>query len=222
MAQQYTKPTRFINSDHPDIVAFSEKQCGTEQDEVQKAVALYYAVRDTIRYDPYSIVPDRDSMIASNILKKGKGYCVAKAVVLAACLRHHNIPARLGFADVKNHLNTKRLHELMGTDLFVYHGYTDIYLKGRWVKATPAFNLELCNNFGVKPLEFNGNEDSIFHPFDNSGNRHMEYVTDHGTFEDLPWDILISAMQKQYPRYFEKIRETHGDFTKEALKAGRF
>ena len=30
----------------------------------------------------------------------------------------------------------------MGTDLFVYHGYAELFLDGKWVKATPAFNVE--------------------------------------------------------------------------------
>ena len=64
----------------------------------------------------------------------------------------------------------------MGTDLFVYHGYTDLCLDGKWVKATPAFNLALCTRFRVKPLEFDGRDDSIFHPFDEDDRRHMEYL----------------------------------------------
>jgi transglutaminase-like putative cysteine protease len=155
-------------------------------------------------------------MKASTILQRGHGYCVAKAVVLAACLRSQKIPARLGFADVRNHLNTQRLRSLMGTDVFVYHGYTDIFLDGKWVKATPAFNLELCTNFNVKPLEFDGTRDSIFHPFDQSGQRHMEYVKDHGAFADLPWEIILAESMKQYPLYFENLGAGSKDFSAEA------
>ena len=157
-------------------------------------------------------------MKASYVLKKGRGYCVAKAVLLAACARSEKIPARLGFADVKNHLNTKRLKKLMGTDTFFYHGFTELFLNNQWVKATPAFNLELCDNFNVNPLEFDGTKDSVFHPFDKSGNKHMEYVKDHGSFADLPWDEMIVAMGKAYPKYFETFARHSGDFAKEALK----
>jgi transglutaminase-like putative cysteine protease len=185
---------------------------------VDRAVSLYYAVRDLIRYNPYSIEPVKASMKASAVLAKGEGYCVAKAVLLAACLRSQGIAARLGFADVKNHLNTERLKALMETDLFVWHGFTEVYLSGRWVKATPAFNLSLCEAFNVKPLEFDGTCDSIFHPFDNLGNRHMEYVTEHGSFDDLPWDRALAAMKQAYPRYFETYERKIGDFRAEAAR----
>ncbi len=213
----YCSPTFYIESDHPDIVEFSIEHTRDAKDDLEKAVQLYYAVRDKIRYNPYSIEPLKDSMKASRILAKGEGYCVAKAVLLAACFRNRSIPARLGFADVKNHLTTGRLKAKMGTDLFVWHGYTDVFLNGKWVKATPAFNLSLCQAFGVLPLEFDGIEDSIFHPFDAKGNRHMEYVKDHGHFADLPWDEILLACQKAYPQYFENGEPVFGDFKAEAL-----
>ncbi len=213
--------TYFIDKDHPDIIAFSNKHAGTGTTDKERAVSLYYAVRDLIRYNPYSIEPVKDSMKASAVLAKKQGYCVAKAVLLAACLRSQRIPARLGFADVKNHLNTERLKALMQTDLFVWHGFTEIHLDGKWVKATPAFNLSLCEAFNVKPLEFDGTCDSIFHPFDNLGNRHMEYVTEHGSFDDLPWDRALAAMKQAYPRYFEVYEREKGDFRAEALRENK-
>ena len=216
--EEYLKSTYYIDSDHSTIIDFSDKNCKSGSTEIEKAIQLYYAVRDGIRYNPYSMEPVKDAMKASAILKKRQGYCVAKAVLLAACARCQKIPARLGFADVKNHLNTKRLAELMGTDVFVYHGYTELFLNNKWVKATPAFNLELCNNFNVKPLEFDGTKDSIFHPFDKSGNKHMEYVKDHGTFADLPWDRIISESKKAYPLYFEDLERRTKDFSAAALK----
>jgi transglutaminase-like putative cysteine protease len=216
--EKYLSPTYYIDSDHPAIVAFAAQHSQSGKTAMERAIALYYAVRDTIRYNPYSIEPSKESMKASTILNRGHGYCVAKAVVLAACLRSQKIPARLGFADVQNHMNTQRLRRLMGTDVFAYHGYTEIFLNGKWVKATPAFNIELCNNFNVRPLMFDGTTDSILHPFDKSGNLHMEYVTDHGSFADLPWDIIIADAMKRYPLYFEDLERRSKDFSAEALK----
>lgn len=215
--KEYLVPTYYIDSDHPRIIEFAKNNCTETDPDIKKAVQLNLAVRDGIRYNPYTIEPDKNNMKASTTLKNGQGYCVAKAVLLTACLRSRQIPARLGFADVRNHLNTKRLKKLMGTDTFIYHGYTEIFLNGNWVKATPAFNLELCDNFNVKPLDFDGVNDSIFHPFDKTGNRHMEYVKDHGTFADLPWDTILAASQKLYPLYFEDLERRSKDFSKEAL-----
>ena len=216
--KEYLSPTYFIDCEHPDIVEFVNQNVKKSQTVVEKAISLYYAVRDGIRYNPYSMSPVKKTMKASYVLKQKEGYCVAKAVLLAACARSQQIPARLGFADVKNHLNTARLKELMGTDTFFYHGFTELFLNDQWVKATPAFNLELCNNFNVNPLEFDGTEDSVFHPFDKSGNKHMEYVKDHGSFADLPWDQILNDAKKAYPKYFEEMENRSGDFAKEALK----
>ncbi len=209
--------TYYIDKDHPDIVSFASAACKGQVSDIDKALKLYYVVRDKIRYNPFSIEPGKEAMKASQILKKREGYCVAKAVLLTACLRSQGIPARLGFADVKNHLNTKKLQEMMETDLFVWHGYCEIYLNGKWVKATPAFNLSLCQNFNVRPLEFDGIHDSIFHPCDTLGNQHMEYVADHGSFSDLPWERIIAACMEAYPRYFERVNRESQDFSKQAL-----
>jgi transglutaminase-like putative cysteine protease len=120
-------------------------------DPRERAVALYYAVRDGIRYDPYSVQAAPQAYRASSIVQAPAAFCVPKAILLAAAARDIGIPARLGFADVRNHLASEKLRARMGTDLFVFHGYTDLYLDGGWRKATPAFNRELCSRFGVPP-----------------------------------------------------------------------
>lgn len=205
--EQYLQPTFFFDFDHSEVAAFAEEVCATATTPTERAVALYYAVRDRIRYDPYDMNYTRETMKASAVLAKGAGYCVAKAVLLAATGRQQGIPCRLGFADVTNHVSTERLREKMGTDLFVYHGYTDMYLQGKWVKATPAFNLSLCTRFKVLPLEFDGTCDSIFHEFDALGHKHMEYVRDHGTFADLPFDLIFAAYNRAYPEFFKEYSD---------------
>ncbi|MBI5256529.1 MAG: transglutaminase family protein [Burkholderiales bacterium] len=190
--------TALIDSDHPAVRAFAAQHAqGT--DDTARAVALYYAVRDGFRYDPYRIELSVRGMRASTVLEIGVGWCVTKAALLAAAARAAGIPARLGFADVRNHLSTARMRERMKTDLFYWHGYTDLYLDGAWRKATPAFNVELCDRFGLLPLEFNGRDDSIYHPFDKSGNRHMEYVHQRGSFDDMPLDQIRADFAVHYP-----------------------
>jgi hypothetical protein len=90
----------------------------------------------------------------------------------------------------------------MGTDLFVYHGFTELWLEGKWVKATPAFNLELCRKFRVKPLEFDGRSDSIFHPFDADDRRHMEYLRERGSFADVPVAEIQRVFRESYPALY--------------------
>jgi len=168
--------------------------------ELKTAVALYYLVRDKIRYNPYRVDTCPAAYLASATLAAGEGWCVTKALLLAALCRAAGVPARVGYADVRNHLSTARLRQAMQTDVFYFHGYTSIYLGGRWVKATPAFNIELCEKFGLSPLEFNGLEDSLYHPFDLAGNRHMEYLHQRGEYFDLPFDELMAVLRAHYPR----------------------
>lgn len=196
--KSYLTPTFTIDSEHAAIKAFVHKHITTDQSDIEKAVALYYAVRDEFRYDPYSFSLEAESFKASATLSAGLGWCVPKAVLLAACCRAAGIPARLGFADVKNHLSTERLRDKMKTDVFYWHGYTSIYLEGQWLKATPAFNIELCDKFGLKPLEFNGREDSIYHEFDRVGNKHMEYLRERGEYQDLPLEEMLQDFSSLY------------------------
>jgi transglutaminase-like putative cysteine protease len=209
----YLQPGRYIDSADPNVIAFSGSHAKGASD-LEKAVSLYYAVRDEIRYNPFLDFSKPEAFRASAVLAGSEGFCIGKASLLAACARAEGIPARVGFADVKNHLTTPRLAETMGSDLFVYHGYTDLYLEGRWVKATPAFNLALCTRFRVKPLEFDGREDSIFHPFDKDNRRHMEYLRDRGVYADVPVEEIQQAFREAYPRFYalgaEAAKETFG------------
>lgn len=198
---QYLAPATFINSTHPHVIAFAQTHARGSSD-IERAVSLYYAVRDGIRYNPFLDFSDPEVFRASSVLAAGQGFCVGKAALLAAAARAADIPARVGFADVKNHLTTPRLAEAMGSDLFIYHGYTELHLEGQWVKATPAFNLELCRRFRVKPLEFDGRSDSIFHAFDEDDRRHMEYLRDRGHFADVPVAEIQEAFRATYPKLY--------------------
>lgn len=204
--QIYLHPTKYIDSDSPEIIQYAVSSAGNAKTPVEKAINLFYAVRDQIRYDPYEIDISRDKFKASIVLAKKAGFCIEKAVLLAAVARVLEIPSRLRFADVRNHLTTEQLKELMQTDLFIFHGYTELFLNDKWVKATPTFNRSLCERFGVHPIEFDGAHDSIFHEFDTGGQKHMEYVHDRGHYADLPYEEIITTFRKHYPMYFKKDR----------------
>jgi transglutaminase-like putative cysteine protease len=205
---QYLKPGRFVDSDHPAVISFSQAHA-TGATTQEKAVSLYYAVRDRIRYNPFQNFTLDDTYRGSVCLERGVGWCVPKAALLAACARAAGIPARVGYADVRNHLTSPELTARMGTDLFVFHGYAELLLEGKWVKATPAFNLGLCTRFRVRPLEFDGTEDSIFHPFDEDNRRHMEYVRDRGSFVDVPVAEIKRVFSETYPQYYNLGPDAH-------------
>lgn len=223
----YLAPTEIIDSDHETIIDYAREAIGdTGDDPVAKAVKLYYAVRDPIWYNPYLPFHRPEHYRASNILKNGQGFCVPKASLLCALGRASNIPSRIGFATVRNHLATKQLLEFLGSDLFVYHGFVEFYLNAKWVKATPAFNLELCKRHKVIPLEFDGYEDSIFHPYNSEKKLFMEYVADHGSFADIPVDEIVAGWEQTYGKertdkwiadYDKKAGNIERDFSKEEV-----
>lgn len=191
--EQHLRPTAIIDSDHESVQAFALEHAGPSGDPTQQAVRLYYAVRDGIRYNPYTFDLSVNSLKASTTLAAGEAWCVPKAALLAACCRVMGIPARVGYADVRNHLSTKRMREQMKTDVFHWHGYTTIHLGGKWVKATPAFNVELCEKFRFRTLDFDGRNDSIYHPFDLDGNKHMDYILFRGEYDDVPLDEMMAS-----------------------------
>lgn len=193
-------PAPMIDSDHPAVVAFARDAVRGDGAR-ERAVALYYAVRDGFRYDPYRVDLTVEGTRASRVLEAGYGWCVTKAALLAAAARASGIAARVGFADVRNHLSTERMRRLLQTDLYLWHGYTELWIDGAWVKATPAFNVELCERFGVLPLEWDGREDSLYHPYDREGRRHMEYVAQRGSFDDVPIERIAADFARTYPSW---------------------
>ena len=192
-------PTWFLDVDSPEVDAFAAAAAGDATDPTEVAIRLFHAVRDGIRYSPYAIDTEAASYRASAISRAGQTWCVPKSVLLTAAARNRGIPARLGFADVRNHLTTPKLQERMGTDLFAWHGYSEFLLGGRWFKLSSAFNLDLCTRFGVEVLAFDGTADALMHPFDASGRRHMEYVRQRGSHDDLPLDRILADFAVLYP-----------------------
>jgi transglutaminase-like putative cysteine protease len=212
--QYYLRPGKFTDSDNAGVIEFARDRVGDAETDLDKTLRLFYAVRDEIRYDPYIAFGDPACYQASIALKRKRGWCVAKSALFVAALRSSGIPARPGYADVKNHLATPRLLEAIGTDIFYWHSYAEVLLGGRWVKATPVFNKTLCDRFGLKALDFDGEHDSLFHEFDRAGNRHMEYIQDRGAFADVPFDDIVATLRSECrPGLLDGIE---GDFQAEA------
>ena len=222
----YLTPTSIIDSDHPSIKDYASVIVRGSKEPIEIAVKLYLAVRDNILYDPYSPFYLPEHYRASYVLKRGRSFCVPKASLLCALARACAIRARIGFADVRNHLATKQLIKFMGSDLFVYHGFVECYLDGKWVKATPAFNIDLCRKHHVPPLEFNGREDSLFQAYNLQNQRFMEYINFHGPYADIPVGQIVAAWEKAYGKdrvtnWIRKLQEGNdrslSDFAKEEV-----
>ena len=192
----------YVDHDAPEIALFVQSTLSllpANVSDTQKAIALFNTVRDDWLYNPFAFDLSVDGFTASKIAARTDAYCVPKAILLTACLRSASIPAAVGFADVRNHLSTPKLREAMGTDLFVFHGYVKLWLNGKSYKVTPAFNMEMCTKFGVKPLIFDGRSDALFHEYDANDDQHMEYVKDHGAFSAVPRQLIVSTYMETYP-----------------------
>ena len=197
---EFLKSTYFIDSES-NLIKERIKSilAKTEDNNLEKAKKIFYFTRDKIRYDPYSSFSDIKSRYkASYILKKGRGWCVQKACVLAALARAIKIPSRLHFADIKNYVVPEKLLNIMGTNVFVFHGYTELFLDNNWIKVTPAFNIEMCDKLGLKTVEFDGKLDAILPQTTLNGEKYIEYVKDRGVYNDFPFDLIFNTLKEYY------------------------
>jgi len=216
--EEYLQPTEFLDFDRKSVREFAETNTVGAKTETEKAVALYRAVRDGFQYNPYIIDLRRAGLKASDLLTRNRGYCVEKAVLLAASARAVNVPSRLSFYIVRNHIATERLERALKKNYLVFHGAAEVFLNGNWLKTTPAFNQGLCKYLGVEPLEFDGTKDSIFQEYDHQGNVFMEYLHEYGAFPDLPYELYLSELRKHYPHIFDNAEYTSGDLVYDFTK----
>lgn len=216
--RQFLSAGRFIDSDSQRVVDFAQEAAAGAGSDLERVLRLYRAVRDQITYDPYVDFTDPSNFRASGVLAARRGFCIGKAALLAACLRVLGTPARVGYADVKNHLTSPRLFDWMKADVFLWHSYAEVLVADRWLKATPAFNLALCERLGIEPLDFDGQSDSLFQAFDRAGRRHMEYLRDRGPFADVPFEAIQADFRAAYPGLLG-TKGLAGDFQSEAVAA---
>ncbi|MCO5234463.1 MAG: transglutaminase-like domain-containing protein [Chitinophagales bacterium] len=200
----YLLPTYFVDSNHPDVIDYAHNIVKDEKDPLKQAILLYLAVRDDFRYNPYNINLHHYELKASTLLNRSsrQGYCTEKACLYNAVLRVVGIPSRFHFFNVRNHIGVEKYYDLLKTDVLAYHACSEVYLNNKWVKATPAFNKELCEKTGVAVLEFNGIDDSIFQQYSPNGSEFMEYLHDYGTCHDVPHDMYVQALKEYYPHFF--------------------
>jgi transglutaminase-like putative cysteine protease len=199
--QQLVRPTEFFDYDSLEVREFVDHVIVDRQmSPREKAVRLYYAVRDEVHYEVYDVDLSRMGVRASSIVRAGQGFCLHKSILYAATVRSVGVPSRLIFADVRNHLASDRLKRLVGGEVF-FHVLTSVYLDGRWLKATPVFNKLLCRLYGIPALEFDGTADSAHHPFGEDGETHMEFLAEHGAFDDLPYDYVLDTMRRKHPSF---------------------
>jgi hypothetical protein len=201
--QELLAPTEHIDHESPIVREFVEKTlAGADHDQESAAIALYYACRDKLRYEVYGNDLSKAGMKASVVIDRGFGFCIHKSLAYAATLRAIGIPSRVVYGDVRNHLASPRLRELVGGDVFRFHSLTQVYLNGKWLKATPVFTKMLCKLYKITPLDFDGRSDAVYHPFDEDGRQHMEFLHWHGEFDDFPYELVVGGIKEHHPLLF--------------------
>jgi transglutaminase-like putative cysteine protease len=173
------------------------------EDKKNIAISLYEKVRESFLYDPYHLDLRHTALKASSVLLKKRAWCVEKAIVLATCARKFGIPSRLGYAIVINHIGVEKLKQYLRREEIVFHGYVELFLNDNWIKCTPSFDSRICRLSNVSVLNWDGENDSLFQPYQGV-ERFMEYKYDYGTFSDVPIDLMNTEMKKYYPHLFEK------------------
>ncbi len=196
--KEYLEPTSIIDSDNQEIIQFAKEAVVNAKNQIEQSQGIFYAARDSVLYDIRTPFFLPEHYKASNVLKRGRGYCVTKACLLCAMGRALGIPSRLGLADIRNRGASKQVIEMMGTDIFSYHGFTEFYLNGKWVKATSAFDSSVFPRHNIAPVEFDGTKDAVYPSHDLSGNPYVEYITYHGSFADVPLNDLLDGWRKHY------------------------
>jgi transglutaminase-like putative cysteine protease len=183
---RYLKPTQIIDCDIGIIQKKAQQVTRGQGDAVEKTRNLFYFVRDEIKYNPFLPRYLPEHFRASNTLARKEGFCIQKAVLLVALSRAVGIPARLGFAVIRNYLLPEKVAEMLQTNVLPDHGYAELYIHGRWVKVTPALDTETCKKNRIIPVEFGGQNDAKFHSHTQEGKLHIEYLLDRGPYEDVP------------------------------------
>lgn len=195
---RYLVPTANIDCDNSAIVEKARDLIESKRETSEKAASLFYFVRDGIKYNAYRYILAPGHYQASKTLSRGDGFCIQKAVVLVALARAVGIPARLIFADVHNYFAPQKMLDWMHMTLFTHHGYCELYIDGKWVKATPAFDRDTCLGNRIVPVEFDGRRDSVLHSHNQDGKLHIEYVKLRGHYDDVPLEEMIDTVGEVY------------------------
>lgn len=204
----YLRPTPTIDCDNLSIKEKAKKLTRGEKGIPDKAKLLFYFVRDETKYNLYVPSDKTEYYLASRILEIGEGFCVQKAVLLAALARSIDIPARIHIAAIGNHLVPPQVKELMRGNTFPTHGYDALYIEGKWVKVAPTFNLELCQKNRFVPVEFDGRHDAILPAYNLDGKPHIEYIEDRGYYADLPFEKIVRwRVEALGTDFFERMRQ---------------
>jgi len=200
---KYLQTSEFYNFDKKFVKDKAFEITEGIESESEKAKALFYWVRDKIKYNMHTYIPSvKANFKASVTLRRKNGFCVSKSILLSTFARAVGIPARIHLVDLINHKISQKIVDFMETNVMHYHGYSELYLNNKWVKLTPSFDPKTAQKGGFFPtVEFDGENNATFASFDNEGNKFGEYVKDRGVHADLPLKEIEKVFNEKYPKF---------------------
>jgi len=120
---EYLKPSVYIQSDHPEIIAQAKKFIGDSKDAKEAVGKLVSGVYHYVKKNPTASMPS-----ALDVLKTREGDCNEHSILFTALARAIGIPSKIYVG----------LVNLYG-DAYYYHAWCAVWL-GKWIAVDPTFN----------------------------------------------------------------------------------
>lgn len=132
------QPSRFVQSDDPNIKDTAKKVVGNIKDAHKAAIEIKKFVSGYIENKNLSV----GYASASEVLQTREGDCTEFAVLTAALCRAAGIPARVavGIAYVDDFMELK--------NVFGGHAWTEVYINGKWIGLDSAFKASGRGGYG--------------------------------------------------------------------------
>ncbi len=205
---EFLRPTEFLDFDKKLVKKKAMEITEGCKSNKEKAISLFYFVRDEIKYNMYTYIPQHETNLkASTTLRRKNGFCMSKAVLLSTLARAVNVPASIHMVDIINHKVSKKVVDLMGTNAFLCHGYSELLIDGRWIKLTPVFDQTTAEKAGYLPnAEFDGEHDAMLSKHDTEGNLLVEYIKDRGNYSDVPIEEIKRIFVEGYKNLYSKFQ----------------
>ncbi|MFD2467801.1 transglutaminase-like domain-containing protein [Amycolatopsis silviterrae] len=154
-SEEYLRPTAYIDSDHPLVVATARELTAGATTEVERLGRIYHYVRDL----PYDILASfrylaQGHTAASAVLEHGVAFCMGKASSFVALSRAAGIPARVAFQALdapKMEFLSPEVRVLWGGPAgrpLPWHSLGEAFVDGRWVKLDATIDAPTAARLG--------------------------------------------------------------------------
>jgi len=209
--EDFLKETEYCDFSHSKIKSVSQKITENLKDDREKAVAIFYWVRDEIYYRV-----GLWNQKASKTLEEKKGTCTNSANLFIALCRSVGIPAGYYVLRVKGQqyfgpIVPKLLKKTISKESV--HIHAGVYLNNKWVKCDPSDDFEISQktshlNPQSKLIEWDGKKDAVLNL------EHEHIIKEEGPLANI--DNKISKKPKTAKGIIIKIANYYIDFLRES------